>query len=169
MQAKGFTLIECVLMISIVAIFAVFGIKGYRAVLTQMQLRQAVYHLTAMVAQAKMTALSRGKLLFICPLGQQPLQCGTVWSGGYWLGEETPHGVKRLSLISASPGVRLYWQGLPRRQALYFSPDGVRFGQNGHFVFCSSRFSGRVYFLNHAVYFYRAAKTEEARLLRQIC
>ncbi|QAU25465.1 prepilin-type N-terminal cleavage/methylation domain-containing protein [Dyella sp. M7H15-1] len=66
-QTKGFTVVELVVVIAIIAIITVFGIPSYKSVITQNRMAGEINDLATDVELARSAAVKQGLTVTICP------------------------------------------------------------------------------------------------------
>lgn len=79
-KANGFTLIELMLTLVIMAILVTLTLPGFNTLITSYERQGAVHDLLGLFALAREHAVMNGTLVTVCPLDDQK-KCGTNWNG----------------------------------------------------------------------------------------
>ena len=140
----GFTVLEILLVISIVAVVLVMGIPSFRDFGLRQRMSAAIDNLHGHLALARHEAINRNTQVVACP-GNRTTGCAnsTDWSNGWivfsdlngdrqYQAGEILHRVEigqELLVIHSSPG----------RTNLRFYPNGSAPGSNGSITFCDLR------------------------------
>lgn len=83
-REAGFTLLEAITVVAIVAIAASLGLPAFNDTLRRTRTATALHQLTSSLASARSTALMRRKAVSVCP-SQDQLTCRTdlIWEDGW--------------------------------------------------------------------------------------
>ncbi len=123
---KGFTLIEALVVLVIVGIFAAFTVPGLRALLAQNEL---VYKNNALVNAIQLTkaeAIKSGNDTFICAT-ETGLSCGVDWSTGWLIWSDGDAD----GLLDSPSEVIFFKQGNPALYSLSADSSSVSFDFRG--------------------------------------
>lgn len=142
---KGFTLIELVIVLAIVAVVAVFAGRGASAVVNASRTSASTASLFATLTRARSFAATAGVDVVLCP-STDGARCATGyhWEGG-WIAFPAIHaGSDR----TADEPILLHEPSLPTkvhlvtsagRTRVRFQPSGSNAGSNITFTFCDGR------------------------------
>lgn len=153
-QQTGFTLIETLITVSLLALFTALMIPSLQRVTPALNLEQRANALRSLIKQARTLAITHDKRVFLC---------GAASSAGTSMGIDTPcdlggswlHGVQVVidhdSNQEPSTGdeVALYqpadsresvlsWRGFRGKDRVDFLPSGMTYWQNGRFTLCAA-------------------------------
>lgn len=142
MQAKqGFTLLECLLSLALIAIIALFSIPLGVNWYTNNQLELRKQELITLINYARTKAYLLGENLTLTPLpGSED------WSKGALLFIDNPNHqyTSNDKLLHrwqwSEQTVQLQWYGFHSKRYLLFSPNFQQLATNGHFVIQTSHF-----------------------------
>jgi type IV fimbrial biogenesis protein FimT len=138
----GFSLIEQIMVLVIVAILTGVALPPLQHLLTQNQLRVAQTDFIAALRHARGMAITRGRRSLFCPSPDgQHCSNDTRWDHGWLLGHDAngdhqPDGEP--SYIGAAYSVRLNITSSSGRRYVRFRPDGSASGSNITLLFCES-------------------------------
>ncbi|WP_140718800.1 GspH/FimT family pseudopilin [Pseudomonas sp. Hp2] len=140
----GFTLIESMMAMAVLAILVAIGIPAFKATLERQRARTATHLLSAQFASARSVAISHRTPTTVCP-SADGLRCteGTDWSRGWIMYRDpgrTPQPASAASVLRwenrpASGATRLL--SSPGRRLIRFLPDGRSAGTNLSVRVCS--------------------------------
>lgn len=82
-MSKGFTLLELMVILSILAITVFIGIPAYALLTSGSTLIANTYTLKQDAVLARSDALSSGNPVLLCPLSPNSGTCGSDWSSGW--------------------------------------------------------------------------------------
>ena len=137
---RGTTLIEQIMVITIIAILAGIAMPAMSRLLTRNQLQVAQTDFIAALNHARSTAVHTGTLVVLCP-SQDGTQCSadTRWDSGWLLGHDRDHDNQPdgslLRVGQAYAGTMLVRSTAGRRR-VRFQPDGSASGSNITLLFC---------------------------------
>ena len=154
----GFTLIELMVAISIIAIFALIGLPAFDNLIQESRIRSQSGDLLAQLAHARSEAMRTSIVVTICP-GESTEGCnGQKWSQG-WIAffdknsDKSLNADEKIIIVNTKliEGITLHSTSFSRY--LSFNYDGSLLGSNsaGSFIFCDGRGfskSGRVIKVN---------------------
>jgi len=115
----GFTLIEMLVTVSIMAILLGIGIPSYKSVMTSIRMSGEINAVVADMNFARSEAIKRGQNVFVCPSINQTTCSGALdWSQGWLVSFGTAYSATPTTgLLRISPGVSsgdtLTWQPAP--------------------------------------------------------
>ena len=79
----GFTLIEMLVTVSILAIMAVIGTASYTSIVTSTRMQGEISGMLNGLKMARSEAIKRGQTVDFCPNGGTGTACGTSWATGW--------------------------------------------------------------------------------------
>lgn len=87
-QSRGFTLIELVVAVAIIAIIATWAVPAWQGLVQRSQVESDVRALTHALGMARSTATARGVGVSVCPYAPSvatpdPTSCDDDWSNGW--------------------------------------------------------------------------------------
>jgi type IV fimbrial biogenesis protein FimT len=136
-DAPGFTLLECVTSIAVVAILCGLALPGFSEALRRQRTATAMHLLSAHVALARNTAVMRAQPVTLCPSsGDGRCRADADWSQG-WLMYADPRrrdqpgqasDILRELREPLHPSVRIY--SSTSRPRIRYQPDGRSGGSN---------------------------------------
>ncbi len=145
----GFTLIEALIVLAVVAITVTVALPGFAGVIERNRTTTALHLLSADMAMARATAITRRTQTVVCPRAGDRCAPGSDWTAG-WLvfldpdGDRQPNAAEEILRTTDSPASgRLF---LPSsRPLLRYQIDGRSAGANLTVNVCSQqRLSGKV-------------------------
>lgn len=143
---KGFTLIELVVSMSVMAILLGAAAPSLGSLLEQQRTSAVISSLTTHMASARMAAITRNRRAVLCPStdGSQ-CEAGTDWSGGWMLflddnGNRKADPVEEVMHVDLEPTSRhLRVVSTSGRQQLRYLPDGRSAGSNLTISICNPK------------------------------
>ena len=140
---KGFTLLECLFVLSILAIFSGLSLPQFNNMIERKQSELALKKIADGIEIARNTAIKTGYMVTLCPSVNQ-INCGGQWHEGNIVFTDFNQNHQfdkedRLLLNiqhSGLPGT-IKWRAFQNRQYLQITPLGFTHNQNGNFTFCS--------------------------------
>lgn len=142
--ARGFTVLELMIVISIAAILLVMGIPAFQDFGMRQRMSAAIQLLHTHLVLARHEAINRNADIIICP-GDTERACTDSgdWSAG-WLVFSDLNGDRQYqageTLHRAEPGLeQLVIHSSSGRSSLRFYPNGSAPGSNGSITFCDLR------------------------------
>lgn len=82
-RAAGFTLIEVMIVVAILAIFAGIAAPNFRELITQNRMTSQANDLLAALQFARSEAITRGRRVSICPSNNGTACTNSAWQGGW--------------------------------------------------------------------------------------
>ena len=140
----GFTLIELIITMAVLAICAGVALPSLRSFMEQQRTLAAISSLTSHMALARMAAVTRNQRTVLCPSRNgNSCEAGTDWSTGWMLfldedGNRLPDSgdeVLRMDLEPTSRHLRVV--STVGRQQLRYLPDGSSAGSNLTISICN--------------------------------
>ncbi|GAB3280573.1 GspH/FimT family pseudopilin [Parahaliea aestuarii] len=133
---RGFTLIELMVVLAILAILLFVAAPGFQDLIRNNRLVSEVYALRATLANARSEAMARRAAVTVCPIDSaQNCLVGSDWSSGYksFLADPNqPFQVKNLE----SNAIAVLFDG---GNQVRFDQRGNALGFDGAFTFCDQR------------------------------
>ncbi len=141
---RGFTLLELLVALSIVAVLLVVAAPSFREYLLNQELRAAAERLVSDLRWARVSAVDRGGRVVVCP-GNVATGCRTTpeWGSG-WIVFHDRNGDRRLAaeddLLRSTPALEgISARSAVARQQLSFFPNGTAPGSNLTIRLCDAR------------------------------
>lgn len=142
-RRTGFTLVELLVALAVLAVLLGVGVPTFRASLERQRISAAVFVVAAQFATARNSAITRREVVSLCP-SNNGLDCdeGLDWAGGWLMyggarrasQPESPAAVLRHFPPPGHASLRLH-SSIGRR-ALHFLPDGRSAGSNLRLRIC---------------------------------
>lgn len=139
--ARGMTLIELLLTLGLLSMLLGLSLPGFGELLQRKRGDLAMGRLQGLVEFTRMSAVTAGREVTLCPSGDGRL-CGGPWRRGALVfsnpagaGQPDSSGPLRVLSFDGLPG-RLLWRSFGNRQSLTFTPLGFTRNQNGSFTYC---------------------------------
>jgi type IV fimbrial biogenesis protein FimT len=156
-NAKGFTLLEILLVLVIISTLVISSIYGWRAWETRQQRLIALHTLQDVLVFAKQTALIQNEQVTICAAASDTL-CGEDWSKGMLVffdpnNSGQPHDSKLLMRVPALTGkqaITIRWQGWLKHTFVRFMPDGTPHSYHGTFYWIEANTETPILVINAA-------------------
>ncbi|MGQ3887445.1 pilus assembly FimT family protein [Legionella sp. CNM-1927-20] len=147
----GFTLLELLIVISIISLLLLFSIPGQQQLYEQNQLKIVSNRLKSVVQYGRNMALARDVILALAPLNNQN------WSQGLVLFiDNKKHQPSQDKIIQiwqwASHSIHISWQGFQSTNYLLFSPNLKNASCNGHFLLVTKNNLPKKIILNRFCY-----------------
>jgi type IV fimbrial biogenesis protein FimT len=140
---KGLTLIEVMIVISIIALLAALSIPSFNNSLRRQQVSGETNTLFSLVYFARSEAIKRNKVITICK-SDDANQCGGDWTNGWIVFSDNDKDGSRdngeLLILSGKIGedYRLEWTAFGSNNYIRFTSNGLTLSQNGTFKICPS-------------------------------
>lgn len=129
---SGFSLVELLILLSLIAIVATLAIPSYRLLICKTRVRVTTAQLMRLITQAREMAIHYQTAVIICG-SQSGIDCDGEWAQGQLIAIKQPR--KELSAYpELAQGIRVEWRSnLGHNQFLEFGPMGLPEGQWGSF------------------------------------
>ena len=157
-RARGLTAIELITTVAVAIVLVSVGIPGMRGMLTRQEVVAAVTDVVTHVQLARITAVTNGQRVVLCPTTDGTLCDDTVeWAGGFMVFEDRngdrERGDDEPLLRRSRPdlsGVRITTSA--GRRKIVYQPEGTAGGTNATFRICptSERTPGRAVVISNA-------------------
>lgn len=142
-RLSGFTLLELIVTVAVVAILAGVALPGFASLRDRLQADATSHALTASLAAARIAAVTHRHPVSICP-SADGLRCGAAgdWSRG-WIVFRDPTRALQPATVDAivqrgdAPGPAYRLTGSRGRALVRYQPDGRASGTNISFHLCS--------------------------------
>jgi len=140
-HAHGFTLIECLTAMAVLAIICSIAVPSYSALLKSIEARSTIFTLQQLIHASRNDALNSHKALTICGSGDS-LHCDGNWTIGVLIMEDA----NRNGIVEGNDRIlkfielqlkqaTLTWQGFGGSRVTVESL-GTAFASNGTFTYC---------------------------------
>ena len=141
----GFSLIELIATIAVLAVVAAIGGPSMSDLLMQHRAASARYQITTSLASARIAAVTDGQPVSVCPIDSSP-RCRSdgIWEKGWMTFRDgaskgQPTGPESILHIEQGLGSRLLLRTTPGRKLARFQPDGRSGGSTLTLSLCASR------------------------------
>ena len=141
---RGFSLIELMVVLTVVGILAVLAVPGYRTMVQNSQLQAQRDGLVSALRYARSSALNQNVSTEVCPFGSpSSTGCGGSWANG-WIVVLNPNGnpaTPATALLQSIPNTMVNGPSISSPNgvaAIEFSPVGLVLTP-AEFVICDSR------------------------------
>lgn len=141
MNKKGFSLVELMIVISIVSILASLALPSFESFLRKRQMVGASDLFYTSLYLARTEAVKRNSTVTICK-SSDATNCGGSWSEGWLMFEDTNNNGNlddgEVLITSGSPinGYLLTWSAFGSNSYIRFYKNGMTSSHNGTFKFC---------------------------------
>jgi type IV fimbrial biogenesis protein FimT len=152
-QKAGFTLIEALVTVSMLALFTALMMPSLHRVNPALNLEQRANALRSLIKQARTLAIAHDKRVFLCGAApdaetsmdiDSPCDLAGSWRHGVLVvidqdGDEEPStgDVVTLYQPAGSRESVLSWRGFRGKSRVEFLPNGMTYWQNGRFTLCA--------------------------------
>jgi len=143
MNVKGFTLIESLMVLAIASIIFGLAIPSFQSFFARHQSRIVVNEIAGNFSFARLSAVTTGNTVTVCPRASNDMECGKDWTKGTMSftdkntdgsldeDEEVLRVTKRLPKNSTAK-----WVSFGSNNYIRFRNDGTTVNQNGSFTYC---------------------------------
>lgn len=141
MNFKGFTVIEMMIVISIIGILAAVSLPSFESFLRKRQMVAASNSLYINLYLARSEAVKRNETVTICK-STDSLSCGGAWTDGWLMFEDKNSDGKLdnseaiLGSGTSFKGYTLSWTPFGSDKYIRFYRNGMTTSHNGTFKFC---------------------------------
>lgn len=143
MRAHGFSLLEGLIALTIMATLAATGGPAFSRLLAEQQATAAINQLAGTIHQARYLAVVHRHPTVLCPANKLRCAARHQWHlGAILFADHNADGARQPSeplLAKFAPlptGDRVFWRSFRNRSYLRFQPDGMTDWQNGTFTYC---------------------------------
>ena len=141
-SGDGFTLVELLLVLSILSILLALSLPNFQAMYAQRQADVVIRKVSKAIQLARMSAIRTGKLVTLCR-SNSGVECGGQWRDGIIVSSDR-NGDRKinqddvLQQFITFPGINgsLKWRAFQNRQYLQITNQGFTRYQNGNFTYC---------------------------------
>ncbi|WP_371377864.1 GspH/FimT family pseudopilin [Thalassotalea aquiviva] len=141
-QGKGFTLVELMLTLAIVAIIFKIVVPSFQQLFLQHQVQAESQKWFSAFHLARQTAISQGHIVTLCP-SKNGKQCGKSWQQGaiIFVDENRNHLRDDTEQVTQhiAPAIakfHLSWRAFQNRNYVQFQQNGFTWHQNGTLRLC---------------------------------
>lgn len=138
----GFSILEWLIIISLISIFTVSGIPRLHAFLATQTSNNRINEITSVIRFARNMALRLNIMVAICPRTNAN-KCGELWRNGMMVFVDNNASGKHddneeiLRILPPMPeGSILLWKSFRNKQYLQMTSLGQTNNQNGNFLYC---------------------------------
>jgi len=140
---RGVSLVELVTALTVVAIALSASLPLFTDLRAGIQLRANLNHWMSALAQARVSAVERGRPVVACPASGERCETTLFWHNGWILFEDTDQNGQHSSdeplLLSTPPSTDVRIGSSSGRQRIRYRPDGSSEGSNVTVTFCDRR------------------------------
>lgn len=142
----GFTFLELIIVLGIIAVLALLALPQYDSFLNRHQAQADVEQLVRTITLARQQALLRNEIISLCP-NDLSQSCGENWSSGLLVRNEMGQVISSLAFNNDAQ-IILKTFPVGHEYLLQFSGNGYTQTQNGSFYYCphSIDFAKRIVF-----------------------
>ena len=141
-SGDGFTLVELLLVLSIMSILFSLSLPNFQAMHAQRQADVVIKKLSEAIQLARMSAIRTGKLVILCR-SDRGVECSGQWHDGIIVfsdgnGDRKINQDDVLQRFFTFPGIggSLRWRAFQNRQYLQITSQGFTRYQKGIFTYC---------------------------------
>ncbi len=133
---KGFTLVELMVVILIVAMLATMGISAFDFIRAKQYSNLAINHIASVAKTTQLLALSYRQTMSLCPSNDNK-NCSSDWSQPliiFYTDENNNTNV--VAHYSGIVGGKLRWSGFIGKSLVQYQANGQLLASNGTFIYC---------------------------------
>lgn len=153
---RGLSLVELVMALTVAVVALSASLPLFTGLRAGVQQRASLNHWMSALAQARISAVERGRPVVACPAAGERCEATQFWHNGWILFEDTDQDGQRDNgeplLLSTPPSREVRIGSSSGRQRIRYRPDGSSEGSNVTVTFCDRRGAGkaRTIVLNNA-------------------
>ncbi|MBD3635063.1 MAG: GspH/FimT family pseudopilin [Methylophaga sp.] len=148
MNRNGFTVIELMIVLSVLAIISATALPSFRSLLIEIEVDGQINKLVSTLQLARSEAVKHNQVVTICKSldGQN---CGGNWSDGWLMfvdnNADGHKNTAEIALTSAQliDGYTLSWSAFGSNNYIRFRQNGLTSSHNGSFILCPVNLDSR--------------------------
>ncbi|MED5510777.1 MAG: GspH/FimT family pseudopilin [Pseudomonadota bacterium] len=165
MNRNGFTVIELMIVLSVLAIISATALPSFKNTLTQLEIDGQIDELVSMIYRARSEAIKRNRVVTVCKSIDKN-SCGGTWSDGWIVFEDkNADGEKdadetKISVGKIQGNYKLKLSAFGSQTYIRFLQNGLTSFHNGTFTLCPKNGSRK---LARAVIFSKTARVRASK------
>lgn len=140
---RGLSLVELVMALTVAAVALTASLPLFTDLRAGIQLRASLNHWMSVLAEARISAVERGRTVVACPSAGERCEATLFWHNGWILFEDTnqdgQHDAYEPLLMSTPPSSEVRIGSSSGRQRILYRSDGSSEGSNVTVTFCDRR------------------------------
>lgn len=141
-QARGVTLFEILLALSVVSVLAAVSLPNFRSLAQSVSGEVTLRRLANAVQLGKSSAITQGTVITLCPLSGGP-ECGRDWNAGLRIfsdvngnrrADPQENTIRQIGFPDSNGRIR--FRAFQNKQYLQITSLGTTRNQNGNFTYC---------------------------------